>query len=113
MDLSHRISQNVCIVDIKGDIVGLELPALQYYINTLLDIANLKAILLNMVDVSLIDGAGITNIIIAYSDITRRQINFAVCQPSGYTKLMLEITSFREIIPVYETEQEAIQHLSC
>ena len=109
MILSHRFENNICVVDVAGDLVLDQVNATKTYINEILkDGPNMKLIVLNLEGVSFIDSSGIGFLIATWRLVQKREGVFAVCRLNQKLSRLLEMTSLKGLIKVYGTLSDAL-----
>ncbi|MBF0288414.1 MAG: STAS domain-containing protein, partial [SAR324 cluster bacterium] len=111
-DWSHQFKDNICIVYFEGIFVDLDLVVFQINLAKLMNKQKSKAVLFNLKNVTKVDSSGITKFIILYRSLTAQQIHSAMCQPHENIQFAFEVVRLNEILPLYDTEEEAITFLN-
>ncbi|MBF0286880.1 MAG: STAS domain-containing protein [SAR324 cluster bacterium] len=112
MKLSHRTEGNICIISINGDFVGNQAAQLKGYATELLDGGVIKAFIFNLHQTTRIDSSGLGMVIFWIKKTKASEIGFSICQPSELILNDLKSARLHLIIPVYNTEQEALTSIN-
>ncbi len=112
MELSHRIINEACIVDVEGQFIGHQSRELDTYIKTiLLQGTELKILILNLSKAFQIDSVGIGIMLKSYKVLQEKQIQFALCQLHDEMIDFLKFIRIDSMIPIYDTEEDVIKRL--
>jgi anti-anti-sigma factor len=109
LDIKTRDTGQVTILDLNGSLVsGLGLEQLRPRVDQL--VAEKKVnVVLNMHGVSVIDSAGVGDLVGCYSTLKRNSGTMKILNPSAFVKDILRITRLPTIIEVHETEEAALK----
>ncbi len=108
MFFSHRIDGHVCIVDIRGDFIGNQAGQLKGYAEELLDNSAIKTFIFNLDQTTRIDSSGLGMVIFWIKKTKEKQKHFLICEPSELIMTDLKSARLHLIIPIYDTEQQAL-----
>ncbi len=111
MRLTHRIQDNICIVELFGELILGQAYQLIPQIVALLSNTELTALVVNMQGITKFDSAGIASIITFYKEANNRQVQFAICQLGESTDISFRAVLLDEV-PIYNNEQEALAAFS-
>ncbi|MBF0287993.1 MAG: STAS domain-containing protein [SAR324 cluster bacterium] len=107
MILSHRIENNICIVELRNDLILDKVYELPSEISAILNKVTPAALVINLKHVTHIDSAG-WGALITLSKKTKLPKGVAICQFSNDILGIPFQAKFSKIIPTFQTEQEAI-----
>ncbi len=112
MNLSHRILNEACIVEVEGEFIGYKARQLTPYIDTiLLKNTELKILILNLGSAIQMDSVGIGIMLKSYKVLQEQQIQFALCQLHDEMIDFLKFIRIDSMIPIYDTEEDVIKKL--
>ncbi len=111
MKLSHRTKNNTCIVSIGGTVFQEDTEKLGNYIFDLLQTKKPRAILINLNKTVEVDSSGVGIIVSFFKTAQKEKLGFAICRATGLVAKTFKVTLLDRIIPVYETETEALESL--
>ncbi len=109
MKLSHRIENNICIVEIEGEIEKNYATKMESYSMPLLGVPDQKALILNCEKMPYIDSSGLGVIIYLHQTAKKKQTGFALCCFDNIVKVIFEAVGLFEHIATYDTEEEAVE----
>lgn len=109
LDIKAREAGDVTILDLNGSLVsGLGLEQLRPRVDQL--VAAKKAnVVLNMHGVSVIDSAGVGDVVGCFSTLKRNGGTLKILNPSAFVQDILRITRLPTIIEVHGTEEAALK----
>ncbi|MFC9327510.1 anti-sigma factor antagonist [Kitasatospora sp. NPDC057015] len=111
MDVSTRLSGDVTILDLKGEItIGVGDVQVRTAVREALD-AGATKILVNMADVTAVDSSGIGELVGGYTTANNRGAKLALLAPPPKVRDILVITRLITVFDVYEDEAEALASL--
>ncbi|MBF0289328.1 MAG: STAS domain-containing protein [SAR324 cluster bacterium] len=111
MEISHRIENGICVIDVADKLTRDKTKNLQSYAVALLS-QDIKALLFNVSDSKKIDSDGLGTLMLVSKRATEHEVQFAICSPNNYTSMILDVTSIDKILSVYQTEEEALSALA-
>ncbi len=109
MNLKHRLEGSICIIAVEGKLNIEHARKVRSYIDSLLNTIDFTSVVMNLQKVTTIDSLGEGVIFLSYGKLTRKKIQLVLCHPTSLLMLFND-TYIHNIIPVYETEEEAIAH---
>ncbi|MBF0287011.1 MAG: STAS domain-containing protein [SAR324 cluster bacterium] len=108
MNFSHRIENNVYIVNVKGHLVEEYLPAFKSYILELINKQKLNAIIINTTQIASIDSAGLGSLVHLFKLLQDNSIKMVFHQSdTGYVTKAFKFARMGSMIPLFQTENEA------
>lgn len=108
LEIKTRKVGEVTVLDLSGSLlVGLGLEMLRPRIEQLVAEQQLNVVL-NAKDVSVIDSAGVGDLVASYSLLKRSGGSLKVANPSKLVRDVLRIARITTLIEVFNTEDEAI-----
>ncbi len=109
MKLSHQIKDQIAIITVEGELLGDAVISFEAGVLELLEHENLKAVVVNLEKIMFLDSFGIGVTVNLFKKFQQAQMKFGLC---ALTKEVLEafkITCLDQLIPIYETKQEALK----
>ncbi|MEJ5165574.1 MAG: STAS domain-containing protein [Thermoanaerobaculia bacterium] len=107
MNITLRSFGNCAILDCKGKLtIGEGDVALRGHILDALKMG-FKKIVLNLKDVSIIDSAGLGEIIRSFTTAKKENVEVALLNPSEKVFDLLTLTKLITVLPIYSDEEEA------
>src|SRR4051812_17265696 len=108
LEIKTRNVGDVTVLDLSGSLlVGMGLEQLRPRIEQLAAEQQLKVVL-NAKDVSVIDSAGVGDLVASYSLLKRRGGSLKITNPSKMVREVLRIARIPTLIEVFDTEEEAV-----
>ncbi|MBF0287601.1 MAG: STAS domain-containing protein [SAR324 cluster bacterium] len=111
MELIYRMENNICVVELEGELTLDKAYEFNNRIKFLTDEKNPKALLINMQDLIHMDSAGFGALATIYKTMKSQAKQLGVCQLNPHMKATFQITKLGELISIYDTEQEALRNL--
>src|SRR5262245_8600388 len=109
LEIKTRAVDEVTVLDLSGNLVsGLGLESLRPRIDQLVAEQRLN-VLLNAKEVSVIDSAGVGDLVASFTLLKKRGGSLKVASPSKIVREVLQIARLPTIIGVYDTEEEALK----
>jgi anti-sigma B factor antagonist len=107
LEISTRHSDDILIVDLRGNLLGTEGERLRDYLRKSIDTPNCK-LLLDLTNLRQIDSFGISVVVQVHLSLRRRGGEVKLVAPQGQTLNALMVLHLLDLIPTYENEAEAI-----
>ena len=111
MRVTHRVVNQIVILSLHGQLVFKERKVLQEAFKEALEKAPRK-IGLNLEGLTYLDSAGLGLIALGQEQAKLQNIAFCLVNPIGPVKQILEMTHLPDLIPIYETEDQALRQNS-
>jgi len=108
MEISHRLEQEVLIINLSGNLALDESRHAKEAIRSLLDNEQFSGMLLNFKEVNIIDSGGISMIVALFKDANVNQRAFRLCGLSANNKKIIDMLSLQKIMEIVDTESEAL-----
>ncbi|MBF0286470.1 MAG: STAS domain-containing protein [SAR324 cluster bacterium] len=108
MELSHHITNNICLISITGDITKDESPSIQEDLLHLVEQKNYRGNIINLENVSSIDSSGIGVIVSIFRACQTKDTRLCLCQLNKKVTNVFELIELDKIIPMYPTEEKAL-----
>jgi anti-sigma B factor antagonist len=109
LDIKARDVADITILDLSGSLVsGLGLEQLRPRIDQLVTAKKVNVVL-NMHGVSVIDSAGVGDLVGCFSTLKRAGGTMKILNPSAFVQDILRITRLPTIIEVHDTEDAALK----
>jgi anti-sigma B factor antagonist len=108
LTLQSRVLESVVVFRCQGRIIaGEEVRVLQEEVDKVVHFK--KRIVLHLADVDYIDSAGLGALVRTFSRLRVDGGELKLCHLSSHVMNVLKITNLHTVIPVYETEHEAVE----
>ena len=108
LSLTTRSSGEVCFASVSGQLtLGPFLNKLPPELKIAISPQSVRALIVNLAEVSDIDSAGLGELVNIYKIATDRQLKLGLTGVNRRTRDMLALTHLDGLLPVYETEQDA------
>lgn len=108
LEIKTRKVGDVTVLDLSGSLlVGMGLELLKPRIEQLVAEQQLKVVL-NAKDVSVIDSAGVGDLVASFSSLKRAGGSLKVANPGKMVREVLRIARIPTLIEVFDTEDEAV-----
>ncbi len=112
MKLTHRVQNNIGIIDVKGEMVFSDEPdELLLYVDALLRVRTFEGIVGNLEQVTRIDSSGMAILVLIFKKLQKQQIPFGICQLNNGLEI-IRFARLHEQIPIYDTEEATIAYLT-
>ncbi len=109
MNLAYRIEDEICIIDLDGELIIEQIQKFKPYTTKLM--SNSKAIILNLNRVSLIDSAGIGAVMWTAKIAKQKKLEFAVCHTPDILGDIFRSMGLYEMFSIFDTETKAVEHI--
>lgn len=110
MELHKRMSGNVHIIDVKGDLDLYNSHKLKESVNELVA-WKIGGLILNFEQVDYIDSSGVGVLIYSNSLLKSNQTPFHIIQVHGSVRRVIELTKLIGFLPITETEEAALNQI--
>ena len=112
MDFSHRIENQVCIVNIEGNIALDGVTEAKEYLKPLLEDIEVRGLLINFEKVNFIDSSGIGLIVSLFKTLQQRDAKFGLANLSKKNEEIFTITRLNKILEIYDSEKAGVSAMS-
>ncbi|NQU82986.1 MAG: STAS domain-containing protein [Parcubacteria group bacterium] len=107
--IDRRISDDIAILDVAGEIIGDRRFDLNEAIQGSMDLPNNKGIILNLMKVPMMDSVGLGMLIGAYTYLTRKGTKVVLLNVGRSVRYLLVITKLDQVFEKYDSEYEALE----
>lgn len=108
LQIGIREEGDVTVLDLQGRVtIGLSNDILSNQLRDLVD-ANVRKVLLNLVNVPQMDSSGISSLVRCFVTLQRLGGSLRLLRPTGHVRDVLELTRLIRSIPTYYDESEAL-----
>jgi len=104
----RRVSANVAVIDIKGEVTGFAESILSDAYNEASE-GNTKTILLNFSGLEYMNSSGIGLLVTLLIRSQRQKQKLLACGLTEHYKQIFELTRLNEAIGIYDSEEEAVK----
>ncbi len=111
MELTHHMKDNICILQITGEMFGGDIQVFRSYFAKLLQEELPSAFIVDLRESTIIYSTGIGVIMELFQETQKRQMGFAISQPAALTNKIFEKLKLDKILSIFDTEEEAISSL--
>jgi anti-sigma B factor antagonist len=105
--LTFREEGEVVVVDVHGKLIGADSEALRATLQELVE-AGYRKVFLDMAGVTLIDTAGIGELVVGYATLARVNGRLKLLNLQKPVEFVLRATRLESVLETYEREREAI-----
>ncbi len=111
MKMEIDLVEGVLVVRIDGEIDLSTAPQFRAGVEHALDRTMARDLILNMKSVSFVDSSGLGAILGRYRRVSQAGGRMALCSVMGRVKPVLELSGLRRIMPLFDSEREALASL--
>ena len=111
MKISHTLDDNICILELDGDILWAEAPNLPKYLDTVLETESVKGLVINLKQVSAIDSGGIGAILSIQKHFAGLKYPCVLCHLSTRVRDIFHFTKLQDLFRVHSTVEDALASL--
>ncbi|MBI4652202.1 STAS domain-containing protein [Candidatus Desantisbacteria bacterium] len=108
MDMNVREAEDICILDIKGDIMADTKKELKEKFTSLIEGGKIKFII-NFKDVYVIDSSGIGLLISTLQNVREKNGDIKILNISGFAKRTFNVTGLNNIFHIFTSEDKALE----
>ncbi|MBF0286881.1 MAG: STAS domain-containing protein [SAR324 cluster bacterium] len=108
MKLSHHIEGKVNIITIEGELLGDAVLSFETSVFELVQKKEVQAVLVNLERIMFLDSFGIGVIVNVFKKLQQAQIGFGLFSLTREVLESFQITCLDQMIPIYETKEEAL-----
>ena len=112
MICTHRIENDVCMINIEGNIALDGVNEAKAYLKPHLDNDAVKGMVINFEKVNFIDSSGIGLIVSVFKTMQQKDAKFALCNLSKKNEEIFSITRLNKILDIYESEGDAMKAIA-
>lgn len=112
MNLEFNATQDILLTKVKGEMDLATAEPIRQAIDKRLQLERSRCLLLDLSGVSFIDSSGLGVILGRYQYLQRLGGRMALLKPAAGVKRVLEMAGIDRLMPVCESEGEAIKHLT-
>ena len=112
MSVTHQVENNICIVSVESEPeIGNE-SITRDFIKELIEIQNVKAVLLDLEKTASLNSSGIGTVVAIYKMLEQLHVPFALCHLSQKNQLIFKMTQLEQLLTIYPTKTEALSVLN-
>jgi len=108
MNLTERSSENVCVIEIDGEVDLYNAKSVKDLLEEKIKSQNFEVVV-NLSKVPFMDSSGIGTLVTAMYKFKKYHGNLKVCSVHGSVAKVFKMTGMESHLQVYETEELAIQ----
>lgn len=112
MEVIFRVTENVLIACVKGDVDHHSAAPLRHTIDESMRAFSLKNLVIDFSEVDFMDSSGIGVVLGRYKRIERSGGKFCISGCSAHIRKILEISGVLSLIPVTEDYQTAVDFIN-
>lgn len=107
MDFKHVIEDEICILNLSGELISRNIMQLENYLRPMCDQPDFKGMIIDFSDVAFVDSSGIGLLVTQYKFLERRNLAFGICCLNSENRELFHITRMDQVVRLFETLQEA------
>lgn len=107
--LEYRLDSGVALVTVTGEIDVSTSALLREHLLRVITDGRHWSLVVNLAGVSFIDSAGIGVLVGVWHRVRATDASLALAAPSSQARAILDITGLTRVLPVYDTEAQAVQ----
>ena len=111
MEISHRLDDDICILEPVGNILWGESKTFSKYLESILETESTKGLVINLKQVDSIDSGGIGAILSIHKQFTTLGYPFVLCHLSKHVSEVFHFTKVINLFTIYSTEDDALASL--
>ncbi len=112
MIITSKETEQFTIINIEGNIILEETEAIKTYLEPLIELPDIKGIIINGSKVDYIDSSGLGLIVSIYKTLTNSNKKFALAELSEKTMEIFILTRLNEILIISDSNEDAIEQLN-
>ena len=107
MKIKERTVPRGIILDVEGDLTYANRTVFKAAIDKAKE-AGCRHLILNFEQVRFVDSAGLGLLVIAAQSFIRLQSQVSLLKPQSYVREILSLANIPKVIPIYESEEDAL-----
>ena len=111
MEIDHKVEDGIINIAIKGRLDATTSPDAEKTIKQAMA-GDEKRLLFDFSDLEYLSSDGLRVILGAAKEIRRREGKIALCSLNSYVKDLFEISGFSAMIPIKDSVEDGLKHLS-
>lgn len=112
MELSHRIEENICFLNMKGDLMAGVSKEVDEYLQSVVRNETIQGIICNLEGVNYIDSSGIGVITKTYRELRKKDSQIYLCCVADTVYKLLDLCAITKFIQIFPSESEAMNALT-
>jgi len=112
LDSLIKRSKNIMVVSMKGDIDLVNAEKLRLEVDKQLEKKQFHHLIINLEKVEFIDSSGLGAILGRYKKISATGGKIALINPQPQVMRILELSGFTRIMPIYQSEDQALREMA-
>ena len=108
LKFTHRFEKGVYLLYPEGNLVVESVHQLYVYLSNSLGHAEIRGFLISLDQVIYIDSTGIGALLFLYKQYLKQHITLTICNVDIDNRETFRVTELDKIIPIYQTEAEAL-----
>lgn len=113
IDVKHTTTEDgVLVLSLNGELKIVSAEDCKNLINTLINEAEVKKVIMDIAKLEFLDSAGLAVFISAYKKMSVENGKLAICGLRGQPRNIFEISNMQKIIDVYPTLDDALAALA-
>ena len=107
--LDYGLDQGITVVAVSGEVDVSTSPGLRTGLLSVLTDESCRGLVVNLANVNFIDSTGVGVLVGVWHRVRATEGCLALAAPSRQARSVLETTGLMKVLPVYDTEEEALQ----
>jgi len=107
--LDYGLDQGITVVAVSGEVDVSTSPGLRTGLLSVVTDESSRGLVVNLANVNFIDSTGVGVLVGVWHRVRATEGCLALAAPSRQARSILETTGLMKVLPVYDTEEEALQ----
>jgi anti-anti-sigma factor len=107
MDITQRAVKGATVLDLKGDLTYSNRAAFKTAVEQVKN-SNCRHLIVNMEQVRFVDSSGLGLLVLVSQTFKLQQAQISLLKPQSYVREIMSLANIPKMIPIYETEGDAI-----
>ena len=107
MEITQRASKDATVLDVKGDLTYSNRSAFKTAVEHVKN-RNCQHLIVNLEQVRFVDSSGLGLLVLMSQSFKLQQAKFSLLKPQSYVREIMSLANIPKMIPIYETEGDAL-----
>jgi len=107
MEITQRASKDATVLDVKGDLTYSNRAAFKTAVEQVKS-RNCQHLIVNLEQVRFVDSSGLGLLVLMSQSFKLQKAQFSLLKPQSYVREIMSLANIPNMIPIYETEGDAL-----
>lgn len=107
MEITQRASKDATVLDLKGDLTYSNRASFKSAVEQVKS-QGCRHLIVNMEQVRFVDSSGLGLLVLVSQTFKLQQARLSLLKPQSYVREIMSLANIPKMIPIYETEDDAI-----